>query len=305
MSNDESTIDPVRKTRRDMLKTAGVVAGAAVAGKLAAADSASAADGQALVVAANNSATNLETGLTTGGPNQAPEGFKAFKVVAPNFDYGVSGDAKNYGVVGTGAGGVLGLGTVGGVFSGSVVAINLDPQPDPQHGGPVNAPTGQAFQGDLAVNSAGILWFCVADSPAGGGPGTWIKLSHGGSRILPSPIRAYSTTDVVGGAKMNQGETRTVPLAGVVSGVPSNALGLIVNITAHQTVSGGYVIVYPAGTSRPATSNINWSTTGTAIANGATVGVGNGGAISIFADAAVPASSPATHVIIDVAGYIL
>ena len=108
------------------------MAGAAVAAKLVTAESASAADGQPLVVGNNNSGTIITTGLTTAGSPTAA-GLPAFKVVAPNFDNGITGEAKDYGVVGTGAGGVLGLGAVGGVFSGSVVAINLDPQARSAH----------------------------------------------------------------------------------------------------------------------------------------------------------------------------
>ena len=108
-------------------------------------------------------ASNITTGLTTAGADAAT-GLQAFKVVAPNFDNGITGEAKDYGVIGTGAGGVLGLGAVGGVFSGSVVAINLDPQNTPRR-----APTGEAFKGDLAVDLNGVLWLCVAD----GTPGTW------------------------------------------------------------------------------------------------------------------------------------
>ena len=130
-------------------------------------------------------------------------------------------------------------------------------------------------------------------------------MSHGGSRLLPSPQRAYSSTDVGTTLRFNQGETRNVPIGGVVPGVPSNALGIIANITIHSTISGGFVTAFPAGTARPATSNINWNTTGQSIANAATVGLGAGAAISLFADAGVPAGSPAVHIILDVAGYIL
>jgi hypothetical protein len=293
--SSEPTIQPTRKTRLDLLKSAGVVAGAAVAAKLATADAADAANGQDLVVGANNTETlGVPTGLVTSGP-AGPTEQGALRVIAPNYDYGVEAQAADYGVVGTGGGGVLGLGTVGGVFAGSVVAINLFPQ---QAAG---APVGEAFKGDLAVDDGGVLWLCVAS----GAPGTWIRVSHGGVRLLPSPQRAYSTTDVGTTLRMNQGETRTVPIGGVVQGVPSNALGIVANLTVHSTISGGYVIAYPAGTARPATSNINWSATGQSIANGATIALGTNAAISLFADAAVAAGSPATHLIVDIAGYIL
>ena len=283
-----------QRTRKDLLKVAGVVAGAAVAGKLVSADSASAADGQPLVVAANNSASNITTGLTTAGLDAAA-GLQAFKVVAPNFDNGITGEAKDYGVIGTGAGGVLGLGAVGGVFSGSVVAINLDPQ------NAAGAPTGESFKGDLAVDSTGVLWLCVAD----GTPGTWIKVSHGGARLLPSPFRAYSSTEVGTGVRMNKAETRNVPIAGVVPGVPSNAVGVIMNLTLHQTISAGFVTAFPTGTSVPGTSSINWFQSNQQVANGATIGLGTGGAVSFFADGAVSAGQPLTQIIVDVTGYIL
>jgi hypothetical protein len=104
---------------------------------------------------------------------------------------------------------------------------------------------------------------------------------------------------------MNQGETRTVPLAGVVPGVPANAVGVIANLTVHSTVNGGYVTAFPAGASKPATSSINWGLTGTVIANGTTVALGTGGALSLFADASVSPGAPATHLILDNNGYVL
>ena len=61
MPSDESTIGPESKTRRDLLKTAGVVAGAAVAAKLVGAEAASATDGQALLVGTNNTGTTNQT----------------------------------------------------------------------------------------------------------------------------------------------------------------------------------------------------------------------------------------------------
>jgi len=277
------------RTRLDILKTAGIVAGAAVAGKLATADSASAADGQPLVVAANNSGSNFTTGLTTAGADAGPN-LAAFKVVAPNFDNGITGEAKDYGVIGTGAGGVLGLGAVGGVFSGSVVAINLDPQ------NAAGAPTGEAFKGDLAVDSNGVLWLCVAD----GTPGTWIRVSHGGVRYLATPQRAYDSRNVAAGTlKPGNGDTatpRVIPISGVVPGVPPNALGIVGNLAVTQSTGGGFATIWPSGP-WPGTANINYNT-GQDLSNSFNVGLSGGGTISI-------AASGVTHVVIDVAGYIL
>jgi len=279
-----------RKTRRDLLKTAGVVAGAAVAGKLVSADAASANDGQPLVVAANNSASNIETGLTTSGID-APAGFRAFKVIAPNFDYGVSGEAQDYGVVGTGAGGVLGLGAVGGVFSGSVVAVNLDPQNNP------GAPTGESFKGDLAVDSDGVLWLCTKD----GTPSTgWIRVSHGGSRFLATPQRAYDTRDA-GKGRLVAGNgdlttPRVIPIAGLF-GIPSNAVGIFGTLSIVNPAALIFASLWPSG-AFPGTANI--------LANpGAFISTSYSTAISSTDGGVRIGASGATDAIIDVAGYVL
>jgi len=298
-----------RRSRKDLLKTAGLVAGAAVAGKLASADSASAADGADLQVGFDNSETQGKTtSLTTsvGTPYTAPSedpAAAALKVTAPNFPYGIHGDSRDYGVVGGGTlagAGVLGLGAVGGVFSGSVVAINLDPQDPPNLGGPVNAPTGQAFKGDLAVNSAGILWFCIADSPLGGGPGTWIKLSHGGSRFLDTPQRAYDTRDAgKGRLTANNGSTgspRQIPIGGLF-GIPATAVGIFGTLSIVVPDALIFASLWPSG-AFPGTANI-LANAGAFISTSFSVGLNpTNGTILI-------GSSGPTDAIIDVAGYIL
>jgi hypothetical protein len=294
--NDEQQPQTGRRSRRDLLKTAGIVAGAAVAGKLASADSASAADGQPLVVAFNNSASNISTGLTTAGVDAAP-GLQAFKVVANNFDYALYGEAQDYGVWGTGAGGVLGTGTVGGVFSGLVVAINLDPQDDP--GAPQ---TGEHFKGDLIVDSTGVLYLCVADSVASPSyiPGTWIRVSHGGVRYLATPQRAYdSRTSGAGKLRPGFGDTanpRVIPIAGVVPGVPSNALGVVGNLAVTQEDTGGFATLWPSG-AWPGTANINFNP-GVDLSNSFNVGLSGSGTVSV-------AAFGTTHVVIDIAAYVL
>jgi hypothetical protein len=300
---EPTTKQPRRRSRKDMLKAAGVVAGAAVAGKLATAESASAGDGQDLTIGFANTeelgkVTSLSTSPGAAGPSDPDHPRAAFEVVAPNFQQGLSGQGHDYGVVGTGAGGVLGLGAVGGVFSGSVVAINLDPQDAPADGGPVDAPTGEAFKGDLAVNDAGILWFCVND----GHPGTWIKLSHGGSRYLASPQRAYdSRTSGAGKLRPGAGDTnapRVIPIAGVVTGVPQNAVGVFGNFTVTGGSQGSFATIWPGG-AWPGTSSINFQPN-TDLANAFSVGLSASGTVSVatFAPTQV-------DVIIDVAGYVL
>jgi hypothetical protein len=284
--------EAARTNRRGLVRRAAAAAlGLAALRSVTDAEQAQAADGDALLVGRANSAVS-KTSLTTSGTiaNDA-----AVLITAANADYGLEAQGSAIGLVGSASVGVVGVGSAGGFFSGSDVTISLDPTTT---SGP---PTDQTYKGDMVLDADGVLWLCVAD----GAPGTWIRVSHGGTRLLPSPQRAYSSSDVGNGSKMNQGETRTIAIGGAVSGVPAIALGVVVNITVHDTVSGGYATVYPAGASRPATSTINWSTTGQSIANGATIGLGTNGGISIFTDAGVPAGSPATHIIVDVTGYIL
>jgi hypothetical protein len=162
-------------------------------------------------------------------------------------------------------------------------------------------PTDASAKGEVLVDSAGVMWLCTAD----GTPGTWIRATHGGSRLLASPQRAYSSTDVGTGVRMNRGETRTVALAGAVPGVPANALGVILNLTLHQTINAGFVTAFPAGGAVPATSSINWFQSDQQIANGVTIGVGTGGGVSFYCDGATGAGQPLTQIIVDVTGYIL
>jgi hypothetical protein len=225
--------------------------------------------------------------VTTSGPI-SNDG--AISVTANSADFGVYASAASYGLVGSGPGGVLGLGTVGGVFSGSEVAINLDPRSTP------GAPTGQAFKGDMAVDSNGVLYLCVA----AGTPGTWIRVSHGGVRPLGVPQRAYDSRNT--GGRFSDGESRKISIAGVVAGVPANAVGIVGNVTITNTVGAGFLTIWPTGQAQPTTSNINWTTAFTTVANAFNIGAGSGGDLSVIT---FGTSGPTTDVIVDVTGYIL
>ncbi len=80
-------------------------------------------------------------------------------------------------------------------------------------------------------------------------------------------------------------------------GVPSNATGVIVNVTVAGTTASSYLSVWPAGTARPTSSNLNW-TAGRTIPNLVMTRLGSGGALSIGN------ASGQAHVIVDVMGYV-
>ena len=295
--DNEIPVEP-KRTRLGALKTLGAaIVGVAAGTAFTKERTASAATGLDLVLGTANTAED-QTKLTMGGT--LPANTSAFVVAAANANAAIEGNSSSIGVLGNATTGVMGVGDIGGVFAGDANAIMLRPQ---SFAGESIPSSDDHLQGDMLVDVNGVLWLCVAGGTTDNPPGTWIEVSHGGMRLLPSPQRAYDSRVARNGARVNQGQTVTIPIAGVVPGVPLNALGVVVNLTVDKTLGGGFLTAYPAGTAVPATSNVNWNTNGQTIANGATIGLGGGG-ISLFADASVPAGTPATHVIVDVAGYI-
>jgi hypothetical protein len=80
-------------------------------------------------------------------------------------------------------------------------------------------------------------------------------------------------------------------------GVPSSGPSAVVlNITAVKPSKQGYLTVYPAGTSRPKASSVNFNA-GWVGANLVTVRLGTGGKVRIYN------ASGSTHVVADVMGY--
>ena len=113
------------------------------------------------------------------------------------------------------------------------------------------------------------------------------------------PSRVLDTRSGVGGveAPVAAGATITVQAAGR-GGVPAAGVAaVVVNVTVTDPGAAGYLSVYPAGTSRPSTSNLNFLRHNT-VANLAVVRVGAGGGITIF-----NGSSGTVNIIADITGY--
>lgn len=273
--HDEHPAAEERSTsRRQLLLAAGAGAGAAAVASVVG-EAAQAANGDPLLVGNTANAATAATKLTSSGTVNAP----GLQVQALNYDTGVEGDGV-YGVTGIGAG--------GGFFSGTEAAVSLDPMGSP------GAPTGTAFKGDLAVDSNGVLFLCIA----AGAPGTWIRLSS--VNLLSTPQRLYDSRNT--GGKFASGETRNLDVAGVLAGVPAYATGIIGNATVVDTGGAGFIVIYPKGTSRPGTASNTWFGAAQILANAFTVGLaGSPGGIAVYAEATV---TPATHVVIDVFGYV-
>src|SRR5689334_19830998 len=78
--------------------------------------------------------------------------------------------------------------------------------------------------------------------------------------IVPlAPVRLLDTRAGIGGASAPIGSDSAFALAVAgVGGVPADATGVLLNVTAVNGTASSFMTVYPDGTSRPDTSNLNW-----------------------------------------------
>ena len=120
---------------------------------------------------------------------------------------------------------------------------------------------------------------------------------------LRTAIRVYDsrTDSILGGAKLGPGDSLDVAVSSALEG--NLALAVFVNCSITETEGSGFLVMRPTDTSGeapfPATSNINWWTSGLTLGNAALVAVGSENSIEIHCRGAGRA-----HVIIDVQGYV-
>ena len=117
--------------------------------------------------------------------------------------------------------------------------------------------------------------------------------------LLPNPVRAVDTRSGIGGftGPIEPGVDPCYTIAGVL-GIPADATGLVLNVTGTGYTSNGWLTVYPSDEALPSTSTANFDTHEYAIANNALMKVGTSG------DVCVDAGQSASHVILDVVGYV-
>jgi len=122
--------------------------------------------------------------------------------------------------------------------------------------------------------------------------------SNGGKTTAVDPVRVVDSRTGQGTPKQifGSGETRHVQVAGV-GGVPANATAVMLNVTATETDSWGWLTVWPAGGRQPNSSNLNWIG-GRIVPNMVMVAVGANGQISIYNDLGH------AHVLVDVFAYV-
>jgi hypothetical protein len=197
---------------------------------------------------------------------------------------GVAGEGV-IGVAAFGDLGVAGLGFVGAQFEGVHSSLSLVPQTT---AGPA---TDESLKGDILVDSAGVLWLCIAD----GTPGTWIRVSHGGMRLLSSPVRFLDTRNTGSGGMFTAGQVRELTVTG--NGVPTNAVGVFGNLVVVGTVGRGFGAVYPFDGTRGGTSNILWDGPSQRVATFFVSRITSG-------KVKIEMSQP-THAAVDITGFIL
>ncbi len=113
-----------------------------------------------------------------------------------------------------------------------------------------------------------------------------------------SPSRILDTRSAIGATgPIGPGQTVHLQVAGR-GGVPSEYLGAVVmNVTATKPTAAGYVTVFPDGTTKPTSSNLNFST-GQTVPNLVVAKVGTNGRVALY-----NGSSGTVQLIADVAGY--
>ncbi|MBI4882967.1 MAG: hypothetical protein HY826_02810 [Actinobacteria bacterium] len=120
----------------------------------------------------------------------------------------------------------------------------------------------------------------------------------GGLTTAIDPIRIVDSRLGLGTAgRFQPGESRDVQVTGIF-GIPSNATAVIVNVTAAETTEWGFLTVWPAGLTRPDSSNVNWPAAGRNVPNMVMIKVGPGGMISVYNALGL------ASVIVDIFGYV-
>jgi hypothetical protein len=154
-----------------------------------------------------------------------------------------------------------------------------------------NAGTGYDLTTGLGEPNAANLAtaLCALDPAPATGPGTYHPVT---------PTRLLDTRTVSGATVVPANGVTGVQIEGntKVAGMPKTGVtAVVLNVTVTNTTGSGVLTVWGDNTTRPKTSNLNW-TKGQTISNLVTVAVPGDGAVDFYA------SSPAS-VIADIQGY--
>lgn len=118
-----------------------------------------------------------------------------------------------------------------------------------------------------------------------------------GTGVALTPVRPVRLVDTrtVGRSPIGPDADLVLPVTGGT--IPQNAQAVVLNVTATAPTATGYLTVYPDGTERPLSSNLN-VVPGTTVPNLVVAKVGTNGNVRIYN------RNGATHVIVDLLAHI-
>jgi subtilase family serine protease len=257
-------------------------------------DSKTAAPGSTFVAAGPTRVldTRSHIGVTTNTPIPANSAIK-LQITGANGvpSTGVTAVVLNVTSTQSTAGGYL---TIYPDLTARPIATNLNFSPNQTIPNMVTVPVGSNGKVDI-YNLAGTT-HVVADLA-----GYYTTdASQGGSLYQPvTPTRVLDTrnrTGVTTTTPVPANSSISVQLTGA-NGVPATGVTAVaMNVTATQSTAGGYLTIYPDGTTRPVSTNLNFLA-GQTIPNMVTVPVGGNGKVDFYNLAGT------THVVADLAGY--
>ena len=146
--------------------------------------------------------------------------------------------------------------------------------------------------GGLTVDVTGYFTGDVGDPTS---EGLFVPISPG--RLLDTRVTSGSTA-LTGGRPLAAGRRLDLPVAGRLDVPASGATAVALNTTAIRADARGFVTAWAAGSTRPGTSSLNFTTGGQTVPNHAITSVGASGRVSLEA-------SSATHLAVDATGWFL
>jgi hypothetical protein len=150
----------------------------------------------------------------------------------------------------------------------------------------------------LAAAAALVAVGVLAGDVVAGGPFALFPLT---------PCRVVDTRNPAGptgGPTLNANTQRSFPIKGAC-GVPMTAQAVVFNVTVVEPTDLGDLRMFPAGTTAPLASVINWVPTDFAVANGALIPLGDDGLghhVTVLVDM-IPGSKGQVDLVLDVTGY--
>lgn len=120
--------------------------------------------------------------------------------------------------------------------------------------------------------------------------------------MLASPVRIADTR--TSGGAIPTGSTRCFTVIGGAAGIPANAIAIVMNVTAVDYTTQGWLTVFPNGELIPSTSTLNFDPHEYAMANGTIMGIGQSGQVCVNVGT-VGSASGSSDVILDAVGYMI